>query len=53
VALVREAGFSGACATTQGTVGRDTNVFELPRFHVPDCDGDAFARRVAGWLAGT
>lgn len=49
VALVRDAGFSSACATTQGVVRRDTGRFELPRFHVEDCDGDGLARRLNQW----
>lgn len=49
VALVKEAGFSGACATMPGPVRRGTEPFELPRFHVDDCDGDGLARRLAGW----
>jgi peptidoglycan/xylan/chitin deacetylase (PgdA/CDA1 family) len=49
VQLVRDAGFSGACATVPGVVRRATARFELPRFHVEDCDGDALARRIAAW----
>ncbi len=49
VALVAEAGFSGACATTSGVVKRGSERFELPRLHVEDCDGDGLARRLAQW----
>ena len=49
VALVAEAGFSGACATVPGAVRRSSDRFELPRFHVEDCDGDGLARRLAQW----
>jgi peptidoglycan/xylan/chitin deacetylase (PgdA/CDA1 family) len=49
VTLVKEAGFSGACATVPGPVRRNTTRFELPRFHVEDCDGDGLARRLDAW----
>ena len=49
VALVAEAGFSGACATVAGVVRRRTARLELPRLHVEDCDGDGLARRLAEW----
>ena len=49
LSLVKEAGFSGACATMARPVGRGTPPFELPRFHVEDCDGDGLARRLAAW----
>ena len=49
VDLVTEAGFSGACATVPGVVRRRSGRFELPRFHVEDCDGDGLARRLAEW----
>jgi peptidoglycan/xylan/chitin deacetylase (PgdA/CDA1 family) len=49
VALVAEAGFSGACATVPGVVRRKSARFELPRVHVGDCDGDGLARRLAEW----
>ena len=49
VALVAEAGFSGACATVAGVVRRRSERFELPRLHVDDCDGDGLARRLAEW----
>jgi peptidoglycan/xylan/chitin deacetylase (PgdA/CDA1 family) len=49
VALVKDAGFSSACATTQGVVRRGTGRFELPRFHVENCDGDGLARRLTQW----
>ena len=51
VGLVRDAGFTGACATIQEPVRWDTGRFELPRFHVEDCDGDGLARRLAEWAA--
>ncbi len=51
VTLVAESGFSGACAAVPGVVRRSTGRFELPRFHVDDCDGDGLARRLADWMA--
>lgn len=50
-ALVERAGFAGACAAYAGVVTRETNRFQLPRNGVPDCDGDAFARRMAELFA--
>ena len=50
--LVRDAGFSGACTTVPGAVTSATDPFELPRFHVEDCDGDGLARRLAEWAQG-
>ncbi|MGH7298934.1 MAG: polysaccharide deacetylase family protein [Candidatus Rokuibacteriota bacterium] len=50
VALVQEAGFAGACAGVPGPVRRGTPLFEVPRFHVQDCDGDGLARRLAAWV---
>jgi peptidoglycan/xylan/chitin deacetylase (PgdA/CDA1 family) len=47
VALVERAGFASACAASGGVVWRDTNRFQLPRNSVPDCDGEAFARRLS------
>src|SRR5207247_1162722 len=36
VAIVREAGFTTACANIPGIVTRGSELFELPRFHVSD-----------------
>lgn len=49
--LVREAGFSGACSSAAGTVGRLADVWALPRLHVEDCDGEQFDRRLSRRLA--
>lgn len=49
VRLVAEAGFTSACTTVAGAVRRSTSRLELPRLHVPDCDGDGLARRLAHW----
>jgi peptidoglycan/xylan/chitin deacetylase (PgdA/CDA1 family) len=46
LALAREAGYSAACATVRGQVGRATDPFWLPR-HVPgDVDGDELSARL-------
>ena len=50
VAIVRRAGFTVACANVPGPVTRDSNVFELPRFHVSDWNGDVFERNLVSWL---
>jgi peptidoglycan/xylan/chitin deacetylase (PgdA/CDA1 family) len=48
--FVAAAGFARACRVADRTVGPRTHPLELPRVHVPDCDGDAFARRLAPWF---
>lgn len=52
VSLVREAGFTHACASFAGVVRRGTEHFQLPRAVVRDWDGDEFARRLRGWFGG-
>jgi len=47
VAIVREAGFDCACARFGGVVRRDTDPFQLPRFHIQDYGGEEFARQVS------
>jgi peptidoglycan/xylan/chitin deacetylase (PgdA/CDA1 family) len=51
VAIVRQAGFKLACANVPGPVTRGSNVFELPRFHVSDWNGDVFERNLGSWLS--
>jgi peptidoglycan/xylan/chitin deacetylase (PgdA/CDA1 family) len=46
VALVKEAGFARACSTSPGVVQRGSDVFQLPRLVVSDCDGAAFEARL-------
>jgi peptidoglycan/xylan/chitin deacetylase (PgdA/CDA1 family) len=50
VALVREAGFSCACANIPGNVTPGSDRFQLPRIYVFDWDGDKFARQLSSWL---
>jgi peptidoglycan/xylan/chitin deacetylase (PgdA/CDA1 family) len=45
--IVRRAGFACACATTPGGLRRAPDLYRLPRLTVEDCDGAAFARRLA------
>jgi peptidoglycan/xylan/chitin deacetylase (PgdA/CDA1 family) len=52
VGIVREAGFTCACAAFAGAVRRGTRLFELPRVFVPDWNGDAFARGLKEWFLG-
>ena len=49
--IVQEEGFSAACAATRGLVREDTDIWQLPRFHVEDSDGDQLDRRISQWLA--
>ncbi len=50
VRLVREAGFSCACANEPGAVRRGSDPFELPRMIVRDWSGDELASRLEGWF---
>jgi len=45
--LVRAAGFTCACTTTQKTVSRSADPYQLPRVYVYDWDGDQFARMLS------
>lgn len=49
--LVREAGLASACTTSAALLGRSADPYQLPRVHVPDCDGDAFARLLSRWTS--
>jgi peptidoglycan/xylan/chitin deacetylase (PgdA/CDA1 family) len=50
VAVLKELGFSYACAAFPGTVALGQDVFRIPRLWVEDWDGDEFAHRLARWL---
>jgi peptidoglycan/xylan/chitin deacetylase (PgdA/CDA1 family) len=50
VAVVKGAGYDSACSTTNGLVGRRSNLFELPRFQAPDVDGEALDRMLMQWF---
>jgi hypothetical protein len=52
VALVGEAGFTGACSCFQGIVLPSTERFQLPRIQVHDCGGEEFARSIWRWFNG-
>jgi peptidoglycan/xylan/chitin deacetylase (PgdA/CDA1 family) len=52
VGLVREAGYTGACLCCPGVVQPSTERFQLPRIHVYDCDGEAFAKSLWRWFYG-
>ena len=45
--LVRQAGFSCACSTRDDRLGDDQDLFDLPRFTVPDWSGEKFGQ----WLS--
>jgi hypothetical protein len=50
--LARESGFQLACASHNDVVRPASNPFNLPRFWVPDWDGERFDRWLRGWLPG-
>jgi peptidoglycan/xylan/chitin deacetylase (PgdA/CDA1 family) len=49
-AIVREAGFHRACATTVGPVEPGVDPFQLPRVQVNDWDGAGFEQRLSAWF---
>jgi peptidoglycan/xylan/chitin deacetylase (PgdA/CDA1 family) len=51
VALVRQAGFRGACSSRPALVRPGTDPLELPRVVMRGGDGDAFLRAVREWGA--
>ena len=51
-ALVREAGFSTACANVPGVVTQGEDVYQLPRFVVRDWGKELFARQMEDWFKG-
>ncbi len=48
--IVRETGYRCACASFNDVVYRGSDPFRLPRFWVPDWDGDRFGRWLRWWL---
>jgi len=50
VEIVRQAGFNCACSNFVGIVGRNSDLFQLPRVLVRDWDGDAFAQKLDQWF---
>jgi peptidoglycan/xylan/chitin deacetylase (PgdA/CDA1 family) len=50
VGAVRAAGFASACSTCGGVVGPSTDLYQLPRIYVHDCDGEQFANLLSRWL---
>jgi peptidoglycan/xylan/chitin deacetylase (PgdA/CDA1 family) len=48
--LARQAGYQLACASQNGIVHRRQDPFCLPRFWVPDWDGEQFGRWLARWI---
>jgi len=49
VAVVRQAGFTGACTTRAAAVTSDSALLELPRFQAEDWTGAEFSRRLTQW----
>jgi len=52
VALVRGAGYAGACSNSPGLTRAETDRFQLPRVLAPDCDGDELAIQLRAWFRG-
>jgi peptidoglycan/xylan/chitin deacetylase (PgdA/CDA1 family) len=50
VGAVRAAGFASACSTRAGIVGPSTDLYQLPRVYVHDCDGEQFTHLLSRWL---
>jgi peptidoglycan/xylan/chitin deacetylase (PgdA/CDA1 family) len=48
--LVQKTGFQLACSSQNGIVHAGQNPFTLPRFWVPDWDGEQFGRWLAKWI---
>jgi hypothetical protein len=47
---VRQVGFQYACAGLNNVVWQRSNLFQLPRFWVPDWDGSEFEHWLRRWL---
>jgi peptidoglycan/xylan/chitin deacetylase (PgdA/CDA1 family) len=48
--MVRETGYECACTSREDAVRRGSDLFDLPRFWVPDWDGARFSRWLGRWL---
>lgn len=49
-AAVRQAGFACGCASRTDVVRGRSDLYRMPRFWVPDWDGERFARWLGRWL---
>ena len=49
VSLVQQAGYQCACISINDIVRRGSHRFQLPRFWIPDWDGEAFERWLWKW----
>ena len=52
VALVQAAGYTIGCSTIHGAVRARSDIFQLPRVPVLDCDGETFFRQISALLPG-
>lgn len=50
--IVRDSGFHCACTSFNDVVWRGSDRFHLPRFWIPDWDGEKFSRWLRKWLHG-
>lgn len=48
--LVSQAGYAYACQSDADVAWNASQRFRLPRFWIPDCDGETFARWIHRWL---
>lgn len=48
--LVQQSGYTLACASNNGLIGRSSNPYRLPRFWPRNWDGDTFTRWLRRWL---
>jgi peptidoglycan/xylan/chitin deacetylase (PgdA/CDA1 family) len=52
VRALRRAGFECACTTAARPVAPADDCFQIPRFHVNDCDANCFERALNEWMLG-